>query len=318
MAKHERRTFFADFRHFFLRGLGILLPSVLTIWILVAAYRFVQSNIAEPINIGVRELVVRGTNLFPVEDPQIDETIAAFNEQKRAEYRAAGTSRDWVRREIRRAELNEWWSKRAFPMDLLGLAVAVVLIYMVGATLGSFFGRRLYRRAEGLVRKVPLIKHVYPSIKQVTDFFFGDGSEEQRLKFSRVVAVQYPRKGLWSVGLMTGDTLQLIQDAAGVPCITVFIPSSPTPFTGYVITVPKCDSIDLPITIDEALRFVISGGVIVPDSQRIAIVSGEARVIEEKPTPPQTDDAPKQVGPAPDGGDDLDDELIGSRRGGPG
>jgi uncharacterized membrane protein len=248
----------------------------------------------------------------------VDRRLNALTEEERKQYGLGETARERMRRDLRRADLDKWWSARAFPMDLLGLAVAVVLIYMVGATLGSFFGRRLYRRAEGLVRKVPLIKHVYPSIKQVTDFFFGDGSEEQRLKFSRVVAVQYPRKGLWSVGLMTGDTLQLIQDAAGVPCITVFIPSSPTPFTGYVITVPKCDSIDLPITIDEALRFVISGGVIVPDSQRIAIVSGEARVIEEKPTPPQTDDAPKQVGPAPDGGDDLDDELIGSRRGGPG
>jgi uncharacterized membrane protein len=154
-------------------------------------------------------------------------------------------------------------------------------------------------------------------VKQVTDFIFA-GNDDDKLKFNRVVAVEYPRKGLWSVGLVTGDTMQLIQDRAGQSCVTVFVPSSPTPFTGYVITVPKQDTIDLGITIEEALRFAISGGVIVPDSQRIAIVSGEARVLEEKPTPPQTDDAGKQVGPAPDGGDDLDDELIGSRRGGPG
>ena len=68
---------------------------------------------------------------------------------------------------------------------------------------------------------------------------------------------------------MTGDTMRTIQDHAGQDCITVFVPSSPTPFTGYVITVPKTDTIDLPVTVEQALRFTVSGGVIIPPTEVI-------------------------------------------------
>ena len=119
-----------------------------------------------------------------------------------------------------------------------------------------------------MLHRVPVFRAVYPYVKQVTDFLVGSG--EPKTHFSDVVAVEYPRKGLWSVGLVTGDTMATIQDQADQSCITVFVPSSPTPFTGYVITVPKDDTIDLPITIDQALRFTVSGGVIIPPSQVIA------------------------------------------------
>ena len=142
-----------------------------------------------------------------------------------------------------------------------------MLIYTIGAVLGSLIGNRLYRRGELLLRKLPLIRQIYPSVKQVTDLFLGDNDKES--KFSRVVAVEYPRKGLWSVGLVTGDTMRSIANQTSSECLTVFIPSSPTPFTGYVITVPKQDTIDLQITIEEALRFTISGGVIVPKTQQL-------------------------------------------------
>jgi uncharacterized membrane protein len=84
-----------------------------------------------------------------------------------------------------------------------------------------------------------------------------------------VVIVEYPRKGIWSLGLMTGETMRVIEAVAGVECVTVFIPSSPTPFTGYTLTVPRDSVIELPISLDEALRFVVSGGVLVPPSQTI-------------------------------------------------
>jgi hypothetical protein len=82
-----------------------------------------------------------------------------------------------------------------------------------------------------------------------------------------VVLVQYPRKGIWTIGLHTGGAIRKIDDMIG-ECVTVFIPSSPTPFTGYTIIVPKEDVIDAPLTIDEALRFVVSGGVLVPEHQK--------------------------------------------------
>ena len=82
-----------------------------------------------------------------------------------------------------------------------------------------------------------------------------------------VVAVQYPRAGIWSIGLRTGRPMPTVQRAVGDRLVTVFIPSSPTPVTGYVIQVPVSDVIDLNMTIDEALRFTISGGVIQPGAR---------------------------------------------------
>ena len=112
---------------------------------------------------------------------------------------------------------------------------------------------------------VPVISKVYPYIKQLVDFLITDSDKP---KFSRVVAVEYPRKGVWSVGFMTGESLQTIE--AKLPdSVTIFIPSSPTPFTGYTITVAKSDTINLPITVEEAIRFAVSGGVLVPDHQAL-------------------------------------------------
>jgi len=231
------------FRQFFLRGLGILLPTVLTIWILVAVYNFVEQKIAAPINQGVRWAIASSTQ--------------------------------WSL-----ADIEQWWSSVRIgqweAMNLTGLLIAIMLIYIVGRVLGGFIGRGIIHQGERLLLRVPLFKQIYPYVKQVTDFFVGDS--ESKFKFSRVVAVQYPREGIWSIGLVTGDTMRDIEAAVAKDCMTVFIPSSPTPFTGYVITVPKSDTTDLPITIDEALRFCVSGGVIVPDKQRI--VSREQLEIE--------------------------------------
>jgi uncharacterized membrane protein len=259
MVGHDHPQPKSNFRKFFLRGLGILLPTVLTIWIVIAAYGFVQNRIAKPINAGVRHLVVY-TTPWPslTEEKQLEILTETTTSNRRAAAELAA----------RRQVLEGWWDKYAFPMDMIGLLIAVALIYMAGVVVGSFIGRRLYSRGEMIVQRLPLIKQVYPSVKQVTDFFFGDEGPAQ-LRFSRVVAVEYPRKGMWSIGLVTGDTMQAIENRANVACLTIFVPSSPTPFTGYVVTVPRTDTIDLPITIDEALRFTVSGGVVVPAGQRI-------------------------------------------------
>lgn len=278
------------FRHFFIRGLAIVLPTALTIWLIVIAYQFVKEKIAAPINSGVQALVLE-TSPWPT--PQVEDYDEAFENlpaTTKEEWIARNEAilgsatvkvearRDWMRDQpelydaARWQAMHRWWRGQTIGtwqyMDLIGLVIAIVLIYFIGVLLTSYFGRRLYARGEDMVNRLPFIRRVYPSIKQVTDFFFP--REDVPSQFSRVVAVEYPRKGLWSVGLVTGTTMRKIQDRAGGPCLTVFVPSSPTPFTGYVITVPKVDTIDLPITIEDAMKFAISGGVVVPPNQAIA------------------------------------------------
>lgn len=271
-----RNTIGGNFRRFFVRGLGIILPTVLTIWLLSAAYGFVQVRIAQPINAGVRELVVTLTPWPTVleEDLVEHEQVVMLDPERRREYRESGSSREWLRRDARRHALERWWRYNHYALDLIGLVLAIVAIYAAGLALTSYIGHRLYRRGERIVQRVPLIGRVYPSVKQITDFFVGgDGAE--RMKFNRVVALEYPRKGAWSVGMVTGETMRAIVDRAGTECLTVFVPSSPTPFTGYVVVVPKSDTIELPITVEDAVKFAVSGGVLIPPSQRLPGSPGE-------------------------------------------
>lgn len=269
--QRERETFGENFRQFFVRGLGIVLPTVLTIWILMAAYGFVQSRIAAPINAGVRQAVLFATPFPRVPDDYVESLrldLMRSHGPLYQDWQEAGGGDGWLVLEARRQKLERWWAGYSFGLDLIGLVLAVVLIYIVGVLLGSYIGRRLHIRGERLVHRVPLIGRVYPSVKQVTDFFVGDKPEEQKLKFNRVVAVEYPREGMWSVGLVTGETMSAIVDRAGEECVTVFVPSSPTPFTGYVVVARKRDTIELPISVEDAVKYAVSGGVLIPPAQR--------------------------------------------------
>jgi len=268
MASEQPRSFLADFRLFFFRGLGVLLPSVLTLWILIYAGLFVQRSVAEPINSGVRQLVIYALPQI-VDEGHIPEWFVVSDEQlarlKAERLREARpTIPDAQLREFARARnLKEWWDERWY-LRLVGLVVAIVLIYLAGRFLGGLIGKRIYVRLEGAFQRLPVVAQVYPHVKQVVEVFFGGDDSEERIKFNRVVLVEYPRRGIWTVGLLTGESMRDIEKSMGEEGVTVFIPSSPTPFTGYTITVPREEAIDLPITIDEALRFVVSGGVLVP------------------------------------------------------
>lgn len=267
MATDPPRTFGGDFKRFFTRGLGVLLPSVLTLWILVKAYQFVDSTIAQPINAGVRAGIVQVAEnwepvgeLFAPEDDDVGKEISRRRSESDEE-----PSLEQVRRDLIARSVSDWWTSWALVLDWIGILVAVLGVYFAGRLLGGFLGRRAQRRIENVITSVPIFKQVYPYVKQVVDFLFSD---DKPIQFNRVVVVEYPRKGVWSVGLVTGSTMKSIEESSG-DAITIFIPSSPTPFTGYTITVPRSEVRELPISIDEALRFTISGGVLVPPHETL-------------------------------------------------
>jgi uncharacterized membrane protein len=277
MSQSPKRTFAADFKQFFVRGLVILLPTVLTLWLLVMAYQFVDDKIAEPINRGIRTVLVEATPHWKVLRDNFEptkEAIAVERVRRAAEPLRTPPSDEEIVADLRRANIAEWWEGWWFGvMDLIGLVVAIIMVYFAGRLLGGYFGRRIYRRLESTIVSIPVFKQVYPYVKQVVDFLFG---EDRQAGFERVVVVEYPRQGIWSIGLLTGQAMRTIAERAG-DSVSVFIPSSPTPFTGYAITVPRKDVYDLPITIDEALRFIISGGVLLPANQALprAVREGE-------------------------------------------
>ncbi len=274
-----------DFRRFFLRGLGALVPTLLTFAIIVWAYRLVNENVGYYITQGLLSLcrVIRDEPEPGFVDPDLDALrygtpINEWNADgrrltiehkivqnyKRLQEKKSELHQPIILSEAEKAKNNALWqiAFAKYRLHLLGFLIAIVLVYFMGFFLASFLGRTSWRAAEGLLKRIPLVRAVYSNVKQVTDFLLT----ERAVDFSGVVAVQYPRKGIWSVGLRTGGPMEQVQKRVSENLVTVFIPSSPTPVTGYVIQVPQEDVIELSMTIDEGLRFTISGGVIKPEA----------------------------------------------------
>ncbi len=218
-----------------------MLPTIITLMILVYAFTFIDTYVGQYVNTAVQWVVVQFSCLV-----------------QSVHLRPGGDPKVWD-------EILEIW-ERHYYLGWIGFLLAFVVIYIFGRFVATYIGRGLWRGIERAFFRLPVVKQVYPHVKQVTDFLFS----ERKVKFSRVVAVPYPRKGVWSLGLVTGAGLREINDETRGEMLTVFIPSSPTPVTGYTIVVRRDEIIDLPISIDEALRFTISGGVIVPLSQKLS------------------------------------------------
>jgi uncharacterized membrane protein len=224
-------------KRYFFRGLAVLLPTIVTIWIFVWGYTFIQENISVHINRGLVRLHMFSKGL-DWNDPLNEETKKIWTSF-------------WV---------NGWGS-------IAGFLIAVIAVCIIGALFASVVGRTLWKMVEKFIMNTPVLSKVYPYVKQVTDFLFAQ-EEQEKLPFSRVVAVEYPRKGIWSLGLVTGSGITKVVDSVRKECLTVLIPTSPTPFTGFVIMVPKKQTIDMDMTIEEAFRFTVSGGVITPSARQ--------------------------------------------------
>ena len=251
--------FSQDFKRFFLRGLAAMLPPLLTLMILVYVLTFIHGYIGTYVNQFVQWCVVQ---YMTIRGPW------AWS------FRGAPELWWW----LRDAEDSVW---KTYELWWIGFILAFVLIYTIGRLVTTFLGRGLWRWIERTFFGLPVIKQIYPSIKQVTDFLLT----ERKMEFSRVVAVEYPRKGIWSVGLVTSEGMRTLHDAIGEDLATVFVPSSPTPVTGYTITLRRSEMIDLPLNIDDALRFTVSGGVIMPTGQTLS--KAEIRRVRRGMLPPQ-------------------------------
>jgi len=150
-----------------------------------------------------------------------------------------------------------------FTGGVAAFILLVLLAMFLGFLLTKVIGARMFRAVESSLQRIPFISAIYKPVRQVTDFFISDKAQQ----FRSVVAVEYPRKGIYSIGFVTSSGLKDVRTPDGRRMISVFVPSSPTPFTGYVVLVPESDVISLPVAIDEAIRFTVSAGVIRPNSE---------------------------------------------------
>jgi uncharacterized membrane protein len=148
--------------------------------------------------------------------------------------------------------------------DWTGIAAAIFLtvlsIYLMGLIIASLFGRKLLIWFERIVAKLPIVGYIYPHAKLLSDFLFGTS----KVRFNRVVAIEYPRRGLFSLGFVTSNGIETMNRTRGKRSLAVFVPTSPTPLTGWTVLVDETEVLEVDMTVDEAVRFIVSCGVLVP------------------------------------------------------
>ncbi len=140
----------------------------------------------------------------------------------------------------------------------LGLVVGILFLIVVGMFAAGFLGRFFIKLGEWIVYKVPLVSSVYSVLKQVFETFFSSKTQA----FSKVVMLEYPRKGIWILGFVSSDLQGEIKDKCLDDMLSVFIPTTPNPTSGFLIFVPKKDCIEMNMTVEQGLKFVISGGLV--------------------------------------------------------
>jgi uncharacterized membrane protein len=142
----------------------------------------------------------------------------------------------------------------------VGLTVPLALIMIIGLMARNIFGRWLLELGEKIVQAIPLAGSVYKTLKQILETLLKDSKS----KFSRVVMVEYPRRGIWTIGFVTGKVSSKIQSHLTEPMVSVFIPTTPNPTSGWYAVVPESDVITLAISIEDAFKVLISGGIVSP------------------------------------------------------
>jgi len=143
----------------------------------------------------------------------------------------------------------------------VGIFASIVLIFVMGFFVSNVIGERLFRFGERMVKKIPIVTKVYFGIKQIIDAFSLKGKQV----FNRVVLVEYPRKGIYVVGFLTGECRGEVQIKTAARLINVFVPTTPNPTSGMLILVPDDEITYLDMTVEEGLKLIVSAGVVVPD-----------------------------------------------------
>ena len=153
----------------------------------------------------------------------------------------------------------------------LGVLGTLVLVLLVGVLASNFFGRTLVGYSEWLFSHTPGIKGVYNLFKQMTDTLFSKDKSGLR----KVVLIEYPRRGIWTVAFLTGATRGELERVTARPMVNVFVPTTPNPTSGFFLLLPAEEVVELQMSVDEALKMVVSIGMVVPSDRAAIALNGE-------------------------------------------
>ena len=151
-----------------------------------------------------------------------------------------------------------------FSVPGIGLIVVLVGLTLIGAVTAGFLGRYFLRLSEQILNRMPVIRSVYGAVKQIFETVLA----QQSGAFREVVLVEYPRKGIWALGFLTGVTEGEVQEITDSEVVNVFLPTTPNPTSGFLLFVPKSDLVVLSMSVEEGIKMVVSGGIVTPPDRR--------------------------------------------------
>lgn len=275
-----KRSVARPFRSAVLRGLAIVLPPLLTIVIFLWIGGTLQQYLLRPLNNATRNLLV-----WLVADVRYENGLVGTAGLRQEKTRPDGLV-------YRRLESGSYVPKNVYDTVVAGsgekdipktsaelyaryveltymrphvaipffLCLFVLALYLLGKFMAAGMGRVFFNLFEGAFVRIPVVRSVYSAVKQVSEFLLA----ERQILSSRVVAIEYPRAGIWAMAIVTGEGLENVEAAAKEPLLSVFVPTSPMPMTGFTAIVKKSEAIELSITVDQAFQYLVSCGVVVP------------------------------------------------------
>jgi uncharacterized membrane protein len=153
------------------------------------------------------------------------------------------------------------------PLSLLhadipgfGVILTLLIVFITGLLARNFIGQRLVKFWEGLLGRIPIVRSVYSSVKQVSDTVLSDSGQA----FRKALLIQYPRPGIWTIAFQTGTPADEVRKLVPLDMVAVYVPTTPNPTSGFFLMLPRTDVVELDMSVDEALKYVVSMGVVAP------------------------------------------------------
>jgi uncharacterized membrane protein len=149
-----------------------------------------------------------------------------------------------------------------FSIPGFGLLLAIVLLLLTGLLVTNMVGRSLVRMWDDLLNRIPFVRGIYGGVKSFSTTILSNSGNS----FKKVLLIEYPRKGIWSIGFQTAAQVPPVSDAVGGQYLCVFIPTTPNPTSGFIVMVPRSQAIELTMSVDEAMKLIVTLGVVMPHS----------------------------------------------------
>lgn len=229
----------ANLRSTFVTGMLIILPVLITIWVIGLMFGLLNDTVT-PLILQFLKLV----------------TLGKLSEAT------------WVR----------------YVAPVVSVTLSVLFIYVLGLIGANVFGRQMLKAFDKWLRRIPLVRVIYSATRQFFDTFqSGSGA------YSRVVLLEYPRPGIWTIAFVTNEAQQSeVQQRAGRRLVSVFVPTTPNPTSGFLLFVPDTDLLPLSMSVDDAFKLVISTGVLAPEGSPLVTAGERALAAPAMVTPPDS------------------------------